>query len=82
MFTPQGWEIERENYAAEIVRGFDAMLASGPGPYAMAYLKDRNRPTILRVLDLVRASGDPKYLPLLRTGHASTIRKSGRGSAR
>ena len=65
VYTPQGWEIERENFADEIVRGFDAMLAGGPGPYAMEYLKDRNRPMILLVLDKVEASGDPKYLPLL-----------------
>lgn len=64
-FTPQGWEIERENYAAEIVRGFDDMLAAGQGPYAMEYLKDRDRPMIMLVLDKVEASRDPKYLPLL-----------------
>lgn len=64
-FTPQGWEIERENYAAEIVRGFDGMLAAGQGPYAMEYLKDRDRPMIMLVLDKVEASRDPKYLPLL-----------------
>jgi hypothetical protein len=65
VFTPQGWEIERENFADEIVRGFDDMLAGGPGPYAMEYLKDRNRGMILAVLDKVQASGDTKYLPLL-----------------
>ena len=65
VFTPQGWEIERENFADEIVRGFDDMLAGGPGPYAMEYLKDRNRGMILAVLDRVQASGDAKYLPLL-----------------
>ena len=64
-FTPLGWEIERENYAGEIVRGFDAMLASSPGPYAMEYLKERDRTMIMAVLDKVQASGDAKYLPLL-----------------
>ena len=65
VFTRQGWEIERENFAKEIVKGFDDMLADSAGPYAMHYLKDRNRPMILLVLDKVQASGDPKYLPLL-----------------
>lgn len=65
IFTSLGWEIERENMADEIVRDFDRMLASGPGPYAMEFLKDRNRSMILRVLDKVQASGDAKYLPLL-----------------
>lgn len=64
-FTPQGWEIERENYAEELVRGFDEMLAGGQGPYAMEYLKDRDRSMIMSILDKVQASGDAKYLPLL-----------------
>lgn len=64
-FTQLGWEIERENYADEIVRGFDDMLASSKGPYAMEYLKDRDRTMMMLVLDKVQASGDPKYLPLL-----------------
>lgn len=64
-FTTRGWEIERENYADEIVRGFDHMLASSQGPYEMVYLKDRNRGMIMLVLDKVQTSGDPKYLPLL-----------------
>lgn len=65
VFSAQGWEIERENYASEIVRGFDAMLASSAGPYKMDYLKDRNRQMIFLVLDKVQASGNAKYVPLL-----------------
>ena len=65
IFSKLGWEIERENYAAEIVKNFDDMLASSHGPFAMEYLKDRNRPMIMLVLDKVQASGDPKYAPLL-----------------
>ena len=65
IFTQQGWEIERKNMVEEIVRGFDDMLASSPGPYAMEYLKDRNRSMILAVLDRAQASGDAKYLPLI-----------------
>lgn len=64
-FTQSGWEIERENYANEIVSGFDDLLAGGQGPYAMEFLKDRNRPMILLVLDKVQGSGDAKYIPLL-----------------
>lgn len=64
-FTQLGWEIERDNYADEIVRRFDDMLASSKGPYAMEYLKDRDRTMMMLVLDKVQASGDPKYLPLL-----------------
>ena len=64
-YTSTGWMIERENYADELFRGFDDLLASGKRPYAMGYLKDRDRTMIMMVLDKVQASGDPKYLPLL-----------------
>lgn len=64
-FTEEGWEIERETYARELLRGFDELLARGPGPYDMEYLVDRNRGMILLLLDMVEATGDPKYIPLL-----------------
>jgi hypothetical protein len=74
VFTPDGWEIERETFARELVDGFDALLAAGP-PYDMAYLKDRNRGLILRVLELVEESGDEHYLPLLQAWEAVDYRK-------
>jgi hypothetical protein len=46
-------------------REFDDLLAGSEGPYAMDYLKDRNRTLIMLVVDKVQASGDPKYVPLL-----------------
>lgn len=64
VFGEKGWAIERETYARELFAGFDARLAAGP-PYGMEELRDRNRPMILRLLDLVEESGDPKYVPLL-----------------
>lgn len=64
VFTPAGWEIERETYARELFDGFDARLASG-SPYGMEELKDRNRGVILRLLELVEASRDPRLIPLL-----------------
>ena len=74
VFTPAGWEIEKETYARELVAGFDALLASGP-PYDMAYLKDRNRGLILRVLDLVEESGDARYVPVLEAWAEMDYRK-------
>ncbi len=65
LFTERGWEIERETYAAELLRGFDKMVAAGPGPFDMTYLKDRDRGLILLLLDKVEASGDRKYIPVL-----------------
>jgi hypothetical protein len=74
VYTPAGWEIEKETYARELVTGFDALLAAGP-PYDMTYLKDRNRGLILRVLELVEESGDARYLPLLAAWEAIDYQK-------
>jgi hypothetical protein len=65
VFTAKGWEIERETYINELLRGFDALLESGGAQFDMTYLKDRDREMILRLLDRVQASGDRKYIPLL-----------------
>ena len=65
VYTPRGWEIERDTYATELLAGFDDLLASGQAVYDMTYLKDRSRDMILLLLDKVEASGDAKYIPLL-----------------
>ena len=64
VYTQKGWEIERENYANELLAGFDKLLQKGP-PFDMEYLKDRDRPMILGLLDKIEASGDARYVPLL-----------------
>lgn len=74
VYTPKGWEIERETYAVELLEGFDERLRKGP-PYDMTYLKDRERGLILLLLDKVEATGDPKYLPLLEAWKAIDYRK-------
>ncbi len=65
IYTPEGWEIEKETYTTELLQGFDRRLAESPGPYDMSFLKDRSRDLILLLLDKVEATGDPKYIPLL-----------------
>jgi hypothetical protein len=67
VYTDRGWEIERETYADELLRGFDELLAAGSGPFDMHYLKDRNRGMILLLLDKVEQTGDSKYIPLLES---------------
>lgn len=74
VFTPAGWEIERETHARELVAGFDALLSAG-APFDMAYLKDRNRGLIFRVLDLVEESGETRYVPLLKAWAEIDYRK-------
>ncbi len=65
VFTPEGWEIEKDTYSDELLRGFDELLESGHTSFNMLYLKDRNRDMILLLLDKVEATRNPKYIPIL-----------------
>lgn len=65
VYTPSGWNIERETFADELVQGMERLLSSSQRPYAMGYLKDMNREVIWRVLEKVEASGTPRFIPLL-----------------
>jgi len=75
VYTDRGWEIEKETYAAELLEGFDRMLDSGTTTFDTEYLKDRDRAMILRLLDKVEATRDPKYVPLLRAWQQLDYRK-------
>ena len=66
VYTSVGWEIEKETYADELLAGFDKLLESGPSDFDMTYLKDRDRGMILLLLDKVEATGDEKYIPILK----------------
>jgi hypothetical protein len=65
VYTDEGWEIERETYAKELLQGFDAKVNAGVSRPDMSYLKDRNRGMILLLLDKIEASGKKEYIPLL-----------------
>ena len=67
VYTGKGWEIEKDTYSDELLRGFDKMLESGCSLFNMNYLKDRNRELILMLLDKVEATGHRKYLPILES---------------
>jgi hypothetical protein len=65
VYTPLGWEIEKDTYSDELLKGFENMLESGHKNFDMIYLKDRNRQMINMFLDKVQATQDPKYIPIL-----------------
>jgi superfamily II DNA helicase RecQ len=75
VYTPMGWEIERETYAKELLAEFDEILEKKQPPYDMTYLKDRSRDMILLLLDMVAETNDPKYIPLLRDWEAIDYKK-------
>ena len=74
-YTQLGWEIERETYAAELLAGFDAMLATGQTSFDMSYLKDRSRDMIMILLDMVAETKDPQYIPILEAWAAVDYKK-------
>ncbi len=74
VFTPKGWEIERDIYAIELLAGFDEIFRDGP-PYQMEYLKDRDRGMILLLLDKTAATEDVKYIPVLEAWQNVDYRK-------
>ncbi len=65
VYTQKGWEIDRENFAVELLAGFDNLIQEGP-PFDMGYLKDRDRQMILRLLDKIETTGDARYVSLLQ----------------
>jgi len=75
VYTDRGWEIEKETYAAELLQGFDRMIDSGTTTFDMEHLKDRDRAMILRLLDKVEATRDPRYVPLLTAWQQVDYRK-------
>ena len=64
VYTQMGWEIERENFADELLAGLDNLVQNGP-PYDMEYLKDKDRQMILRLLEKIETTLDTQYVPLL-----------------
>ena len=74
VFTDRGWEIERDTYSDELLKGFDLMIEKGTF-FEMGYLKDRNRGMIFMLLDKVAVTKNSKYIPLLKVWEKTDYRK-------
>ena len=66
VYTPKGWEIEKDTYSDELLAGFENMFDFGSDLYLMDYLKDKNRDMIMMLLDKVEATNNSKYIPILK----------------
>lgn len=66
IYTKEGWAIEMDTYSDELLAGFDKLLDSSVDDYDMTYLKNRNRQMIFLLLDKLKATKNPKYIPILR----------------
>jgi superfamily II DNA helicase RecQ len=67
MYSPLGWEIEKETYSEELWERFRNLAESGRTDYNAVDLKDRNRELVFLLLEKIRDRGDDRYIPLLRS---------------
>ena len=67
VYSPVGWEIEKETYAEELWNRFNVLVESGQTKYDFSDLKDRDRSMIFLLLEKIRIGGDARYIPLLRS---------------
>jgi len=77
VYTPRGWEIERETYAAELHKRLDELLASGDATPDLTWLNDMNREVIMLLLDRIEISDNHSYIPALEVWSRSTSKKIG-----
>lgn len=65
VFSEKGWEIEKETYAEELLQKLNKLL----GDYDYSFvgeLKDRNRGMILLLIEKIKKTNNPDFIPLLR----------------
>ena len=65
IYSEKGWEIERETYAEELFQKLEDLLDGSDFSF-VAELKDRNRGMILLLIDKIRNTDNPNFIPLLR----------------
>ncbi len=74
VYTEKGWEIEREIYAEELFQKLEELLEGNDFSY-VAELKDRNRGMILLLIEKIKNSGNPEFIPLLKTWQSIEYKK-------
>ena len=65
VFSEKGWEIERETYAEELLQKLTKLL-DGYDYSFVGELKDRNRGMILLLIEKIRKTNNPDFIPLLK----------------
>ncbi len=74
-YTDEGWDRECSQRIEEFLAEWDRWIDAGVVPASMEYLKDRDRPMILELLERVRATHDARYIPLLERWAAIDYKK-------
>ena len=74
-FTARGWEIEKQTLAAEYQTYLDDLITSTDSVYELTWLNDSNREVVICLLDLIRATGNREYIPLLESWSQNAVKK-------
>jgi hypothetical protein len=75
VYSPAGWEIEKETIAEELWERFHNIVESGQTEYDFSDLKDRDRAMIFLLLEKIHIGGDARYVTLLRSWEKVDYRK-------
>lgn len=76
VFTDKGWEIERDTYTKEWYGRFqDAVETKVVSLNMFEELKIVNRQVVFGLLDMIKESGDRRYIPLLMAWQKGEVRK-------
>ncbi|HTY60384.1 MAG TPA: RQC-minor-1 family DNA-binding protein [Bacteroidota bacterium] len=67
VYTEKGWSIERFTRAKELFLVLRRAAEAGHGEFDAGFLKDMNREVIFLLLDMVKGSGDARFIPLLES---------------
>jgi len=65
IYSEKGWEIEKETYTDELLEKLTGLLGGKDYSFVME-LKDRNRGMILLLIEKIRKTNNPAFIPLLR----------------
>ncbi len=65
VFSESGWEIERETYTEELLQKLQNLIHSEDFSIVLE-LKDRNRRIILLLIEKIKKTGNPGFIPLLK----------------
>ncbi len=74
VYTENGWEIERETYAEELLQKLTVLLKGNDFSF-VAELKDRNRGMVLLLIEKIRNTDNPDFIPLLRAWQSIEYKK-------
>lgn len=74
VFSKTGWEIERETYAEELFQKMQFLSDTGDYSF-VTELKDRNRGMILLLINKIKNTNNPQFIPLLRAWQFTEYKK-------